>query len=157
MACEGRATVSSSDFVEARKAREAKHAEYERLAEESALKRKMLAQEMDRRNYQSKAVSAAAYEKNIMKATGNVVHITPDALFSIYDAKTGESANVYRADDYSDDVAQCFRVIIEDREVPEYERVVDGYAGFLFTDKNDYPEVAMHWEHRFNHMVKKVQ
>ena len=59
---EGRFTVSSSEFVEARKAREAKHAEYERLAEESALKRKMLAQEVDRRFYQSKAVSAAAYE-----------------------------------------------------------------------------------------------
>ena len=59
---EGKITVSSSKFVEARKAREAKHAEYERLAEESALKRKMLAQEMDRRYYQSKAVSVAAYE-----------------------------------------------------------------------------------------------
>ena len=58
----GRITVSSSEFVEARKAREAKHAEYERLAEESALKRKMLAQETDRRYYQNKAVSAAAYE-----------------------------------------------------------------------------------------------
>ena len=33
--------------------------------------------------------------------------------------------------------------------------MVDGYAGFLFTDKNGYPEVAMHWEHRFNHMVKR--
>ncbi len=63
-------TVSSSEFVEARKAREAKHAEYERLAEESALKRKMLEQEMDRRSYQSKVVSAAAYEKNIMEAAG---------------------------------------------------------------------------------------
>ena len=62
IACEGRVTVSSSEFVEARKAREAKHAEYERLAEESALKRKMLAQETDRRFYQSKAVSIAAYE-----------------------------------------------------------------------------------------------
>lgn len=41
----GRITVSSSEFVEARKAREAKHAEYERLAEKNALKRKMLAQE----------------------------------------------------------------------------------------------------------------
>ncbi len=41
---EGRITVSSSEFVEARKAREAKHAEYERLAEKSALKRKMLQQ-----------------------------------------------------------------------------------------------------------------
>ena len=65
---EGKFTVSSSEFVEARKAREAKHAEYERLAEESTLKRKMLAQETDRRYYQSKAVSAAAYEKNIMEA-----------------------------------------------------------------------------------------
>ena len=55
----------------------------------------------------------------------------------------------------TDDVAQCFRAIIEDREAPEFERVVDGYAGFLFTDKNGYPEVAMHWEHRFNHMVKR--
>ncbi len=55
----------------------------------------------------------------------------------------------------TEDVAQCFRAIIEDREEPEYERVVDGYAGFLFTDKNGYPEVAMHWEHRFNHMVKR--
>ena len=35
-------TVSSSEFVEARREREAKHAEYERLAEESALKRKLL-------------------------------------------------------------------------------------------------------------------
>lgn len=61
-----RITVSSSEFADARRAREAKHAEYERLAEESALKRKMLAQEMDRRNYQSKAVSVAVYEKNIM-------------------------------------------------------------------------------------------
>ena len=55
-------TVSSSEFVEARRAREAKHAEYERLAEQAALKRKMLAQETDRRYYQSKAVSIAAYE-----------------------------------------------------------------------------------------------
>ena len=58
----GTITVSSSEFVEARRAREAKHAEYERLAEEAALKRKILAQETDRRYYQSKAVSIAAYE-----------------------------------------------------------------------------------------------
>ena len=52
-------------------------------------------------------------------------------------------------------VSQCFWTIIEDREGPKCERVVDGYAGSLFfTDKNGYPEVAMHWEHRFNHMVK---
>lgn len=32
---------------------------------------------------------------------------------------------------------------------------MDGYARFLFTDKNGYPEVAMHWENRFNRMVKR--
>ena len=35
--------------------------------------------------------------------TGNVVHIDPDAVFSIHHVKTGESANVYRADDFSED------------------------------------------------------
>lgn len=55
----------------------------------------------------------------------------------------------------TDDVVQCFRAIIEDREPPEHERIIYGYGGFLFTDKNGYPEVAMHWEHRFKHMLNR--
>ncbi len=55
----------------------------------------------------------------------------------------------------TDDVAQCFRAIIEDREPPEHERIIDGYGGFLFTDIKGYPEVAMHWEHRFKHMLNR--
>lgn len=55
----------------------------------------------------------------------------------------------------TEDVFQCFQAIIEDREKPRYEKVVDGYTGFLFTDKDGKPLVAMHWEHRFNHMVKR--
>ena len=59
-------SVSSAEFIEARKAREAKHAEYERLAEEAALKRKLMEQEADERYYKDsmtkKAVSIAAYE-----------------------------------------------------------------------------------------------
>ena len=31
----------------------------------------------------------------------------------------------------------------------------DGYTGFLFLDKDGMPLVAMHWEHRFNHMVSR--
>ena len=62
----GTITVSSSEFVEARRAREAKHAEYERLAEEAALKRRLMEQEADERYYKDsmtkKAVSIAAYE-----------------------------------------------------------------------------------------------
>lgn len=33
------------------------------------------------------------------------------------------------------------------------EKSIDGYSGFLFLDKDGLPEVTMHWEHRFNHMV----
>ena len=46
------------------------------------------------------------------------------------------------------------RAIIEDREAPKYEKIIDGYSGFLFGDKNGNPLVAMHWQHRLNHMVK---
>lgn len=45
IACEGRITVSSSEFVEARKEREAKQAEYERVAIENAIKRKLREQQ----------------------------------------------------------------------------------------------------------------
>lgn len=55
----------------------------------------------------------------------------------------------------TEDVARCFQAIIEDREAPKHEKMVDGYTGFLFCDKEGYPLVAMHWEHRFNHMVKR--
>ena len=66
----GRITVSSSEFVEARKKREAKRAEYEKLAEKSALKRKMLEQEIEERCYKRNLVNQVvfnAYEKNIME------------------------------------------------------------------------------------------
>ena len=55
----------------------------------------------------------------------------------------------------TDDVFQMFQAIIEDRSTDLPEIMVQGYAGFLFRDKNGMPEVAMHWEHRFNHAVKR--
>lgn len=55
----------------------------------------------------------------------------------------------------TEDVAECFQAILEDRENPRVEKMVDGYSGFLFLDKNGMPLVAMHWEHRFNHMVAR--
>lgn len=53
------------------------------------------------------------------------------------------------------EVADCFRAIIEDREKPKKEKMIKGHAGFLFLDDKGNPEVAMHWQHRFNHMVKR--
>ena len=55
----------------------------------------------------------------------------------------------------SDDVCDCFRTIIEEREAPKIEKMVDSYSGFLFVDEDGMPLVAMHWEHRFNHMVHR--
>lgn len=55
----------------------------------------------------------------------------------------------------TDDVAERFKSILESRDKPQTENVVDGYVGFLYVDKNGMPLVAMHWEHRFNHMVQR--
>lgn len=53
----------------------------------------------------------------------------------------------------TEDVAMMFQAIIEDREPPKMEKVIDGHAGFLFYDDDGNPLVAMHWQHRFNRMV----
>ncbi|MDE7423559.1 MAG: site-specific integrase [Lachnospiraceae bacterium] len=53
----------------------------------------------------------------------------------------------------TEDVADMFQTIIEDREPPKMEKVIDGYTGFLFYDDDGNPLVAMHWQHRFDHMV----
>ncbi|MBE6939619.1 MAG: hypothetical protein E7457_02195, partial [Ruminococcaceae bacterium] len=41
------------------------------------------------------------------------------------------------------------------RVAPKVEPMVDGYAGFLFLDKNDRPMVALHWEKYLQHIVEK--
>jgi len=53
----------------------------------------------------------------------------------------------------TDDVAEAFARIIDERPKPKVNRMVDGYSGFLFLDDDGMPLVAMHWEHRFNRMV----
>ncbi len=53
----------------------------------------------------------------------------------------------------TEEVAQMFQAIIEDREPPKMEKVIDGHTGFLFYDDDGNPLVAMHWQHRFNRMV----
>lgn len=43
----------------------------------------------------------------------------------------------------TEDVAQMFQAIIEDRKPPKIEKVIDGYTGFLFYDDDGNPLVAM--------------
>ena len=45
--------------------------------------------------------------------------------------------------------------ILTNRVAPKIEPMVDGYAGFLFLDKNDKPMVALHWEKYLEHIIEK--
>lgn len=49
----------------------------------------------------------------------------------------------------TDDVAECFKRIIAKRKKVKTEKMIDGYTGFIFLDKNGNPEVANHWEKHF--------
>lgn len=75
---------------------------------------------------------------------------TSEMKYVIQPTKTSAGTRVLPI---TDDVAYMFRSIIEDRKAPRVEKMVDGYSGFLYLDKEGMPLVAMHWEHRFNHMV----
>ena len=55
----------------------------------------------------------------------------------------------------SNEVMACFRRIIGNRKRLLKEPMIDGYTGFLFLDKNNMPMVALHWEHRFKHILQK--
>lgn len=54
-----------------------------------------------------------------------------------------------------DDVEECFRRIMDERPKPKVEPMIDGYAGFLYLDKNNMPMVALHWEKYFQHICQK--
>ena len=75
---------------------------------------------------------------------------TSDMRYIIETTKTDAGTRVLPI---TEDVAQMFQAIIEDRNAPKVEKANDGYSGFLFYDDNGMPLVAMHWQHRFNHMV----
>ena len=77
---------------------------------------------------------------------------TSDMQYVIQSTKTNADK---RQIPITEDVARCFQAIIEDRGKPKKEQFVDGYCGFLYFDENGMPLVALHWEHRFQRMVKK--
>ena len=90
---------------------------------------------------------------DLEKMTVNIDHQlqrTSDMRYIIETTKTDAGTRVLPI---TEDVAEMFRAIIEDRNAPKVEKSIDGYSGFLFYDDNGMPLVAMHWQHRFNHMV----
>ncbi len=71
-------SVSSAEFIEARKAREEKHAEYERLAEESALKRRLMEQNAAGKSFAAQMNNVAGAKPH----TSIVYMKTDDMLYS---------------------------------------------------------------------------
>lgn len=55
----------------------------------------------------------------------------------------------------TEEVAECFKRIIQNRVTPKKEPMIDGYVGFIFLDKDGRPMVAMHWEKYFQHICQK--
>lgn len=88
-----------------------------------------------------------------LKNTVNIDHqlLRTSAMeYIIQDTKTTAGTRVLPI---TQEVADMFRSIIDDRHKYKVEKVVQGYSGFLFLDKNGMPLVAMHWEHRFRSML----
>lgn len=90
-------------------------------------------------------------QRNIVTIDHQLMRVS-DATY--YIEKTKTSAGTRRIP-ITEDVAECFKAILEDRPKLAKEPVVDGYSGFLYFDKQNKPLVAMHWEHRFKRMVEK--
>ena len=65
-----------------------------------------------------------------------------DMRYIIENAKTDAGTRVLPI---TEDVAQMFQAIIEDRDAPKVEKSIDGYSGFLFYADNGMSLVAMHW------------
>ena len=92
---------------------------------------------------------------DIQNKTVNIDHQlqrTADMRYIIVETKTDAGK---RKIPITDDVATMFQAIIEDREAPVVEKIIDGYSGFLFYDKEGKTLVALHWQNRFNNMVKR--
>lgn len=77
---------------------------------------------------------------------------TRDMKYVIEDTKTKSGT---RFVPMTDEVVECFKRIIHNRKNPKVEPMIDGYSGFLFLDKNDMPEVALHWEKHFEWALQK--
>lgn len=77
---------------------------------------------------------------------------TANMKYIIEDTKSTSGTRVLPM---SDEVYDCFKVILSKRKPPKREPMVDGKAGFLYLDKNGKPKVALHWEKYFQHSVEK--
>ncbi len=75
-----------------------------------------------------------------------------DMQYHIFTTKTNAGT---RKIPMTDDVYKAFQSIIDNRVENTVEKMIDGYVGFLYKDKDGMPLVALHWEKYFNRMVAR--
>ena len=73
--------------------------------------------------------------------------------YVIEDTKTSSGTRMLPM---TDEVYECFEQVVKNRKKVRVEPIIDGYSRFLFLDKKDMPEVALHWEKTFSVGVRKV-
>ena len=84
---------------------------------------------------------------DLEKRIVNIDHQLQRSVDMRYIIETTKTEAGKRKIPITEDVPMMFQAIIEDREPPKTEKVIDGYTGFLFYDDNGNPLVAMHWQH----------
>ena len=85
----------------------------------------------------------------------NVDHqLQRDSHMNFYVDATKTSAGT-RMLPMTDEVYECFKTIIAERGKPKQEVMIDGRTGFLYLNEDGTPQVALHWQHRFKHMVNR--
>ena len=92
---------------------------------------------------------------DLQNKTVNIDHQlqrTSDMRYIIETTKTDAGTRVLPM---SADVEECFKRIIENRNPPKIEPMVDGRSGFLFFDKDGSISYSLHWEHYFKHALDK--
>ena len=72
--------------------------------------------------------------------------------YVIEDTKTSSGTRMLPM---TDEVYECFEQIVKNRKKVRVEPIIDGYSRFLFLDKKDIPEVALHWERHFQWALGK--
>lgn len=85
-------------------------------------------------------------------SVNNQLQRTRDGEYIIVPTKTKAGKRVLPM---TKEVEEHFRKIIEERENPRIEPMVDGKSGFLYLDKNGNPSLALHWAHYFKRICQK--
>ena len=75
--------------------------------------------------------------------------------YVIVDTKTEAGERKLPFNKIDDELELHLRNLVNDRQKPKAEPMVDGKVGFLVLEKNQNPTVARHWEKYFEHIGEK--